>query len=437
MLFPTSPRAISLNSQNRMQAPGFSSTGDEQLPSAPTSTSGDTYTELPRQRPDFITASPQQPAMAMPARTNRHQYAEPQSSQITRESVARCGNQTDDRIANFGKVPDEMNSTTINKNSGQVFDLNPLADALGLTVESITRYPLSTKARPIISSTSEFDLDPLADALGLTSKTITRSPSPSRSTISSISELEFTPPAIIIKKSLDFYKLDIGSKFEEKGRSYTVISGPDGRLRALEDEKSFGKSLLHFFTDRIFHFSLRSRESQLNALLPPAPQARHFRVDMDNTLVFREKLPKHLDQTDYAVAQISRHGKQTKVFINTAMFIFLQQQKSMNAKVSITSTGGWEVDSTKSVLKDLGLDLTLVDNKITMNKQARSLGGVFQKSRALGARNNGKGGDNSINIIIDDQVHQRLGFDFILRPTQFQKTNANISVIARFKNLFR
>ena len=70
----------------------------------------------------------------------------------------------------------------------------------------------------------------------------------------------------------------------------------------------------------------------------------------------------------------------------------------------------------KTVLSELGLAIHEFDNKLTMNDQSGLKLGLMQKFRVLGDKDeNGRH-----HIMIDDQYHQRMLFQYSLDPAKFR-----------------
>lgn len=206
----------------------------------------------------------------------------------------------------------------------------------------------------------------------------------------------------------DFLTLQAGDSFKSKGRTYKVIADGAGKLYAEEQDKATGfKGICRSFWDRIGNLSLSSRESQLSAkLLKPAD--RHFLLDVDKTLLYRGNLPKSKNPDDFIQAKIDheKYGPGTTVHISKSVVNYLRQQVAVGAKVSIASTGGWNIASVKKVLAELPEDYKLEinggGNKTDMNNRTRLHSGINQKYRALGPTDR----DGRQHIMMDDQKHQ-------------------------------
>ncbi|MCF6776436.1 hypothetical protein L3V83_07585 [Thiotrichales bacterium 19X7-9] len=162
------------------------------------------------------------------------------------------------------------------------------------------------------------------------------------------------------------------------------------------------------------------------------PKSRHFRVDVDKNLLYRGRLPDTKNPNDFIPLRLEhqRHGKidpdgvrRVDVFVCKKMLKYLKSQKDLGAKVSITSTGGWVGNDITHKLAHVGvvdgfnynLEIDGFDNKETLNERSTWKAGLFQKYRVLGDKNN----DGTYNIMLDDQRHQRIGFEHSINATAF------------------
>jgi hypothetical protein len=250
-----------------------------------------------------------------------------------------------------------------------------------------------------------------------------------------------------IQHESELYNYDASKMptFSFKGRTYEVIDQGDKFVaQDKTDYSEYGpfaelQKFLVDVADRIVDFSLSSREERLSAHLLASKQ-KHFRVDVDKTLLYRaEKFPEEKNKADFEQTFLyhTKYG-QTEVFVNKEMLEFLKKQAAAGASVSITSTGGWadatqdasEVLSSRfsaseqrsepvqflaAYLKNEGVELKTFQNKKTFNENSYITIGLFQKYRVLGDQDR----EGKLNIMIDDQWHQRAFFDHSIHAEHF------------------
>jgi len=257
-------------------------------------------------------------------------------------------------------------------------------------------------------------------------------------------------PIIYEENDLLMYHLTHGQEFAFKGRIYAVVNG-DGNKLSVADQTKYEKVEMFYgeeseksivnLSDKFNDFSFSSRETRLSKQLI-ATDKKHFRIDVDKTLLYRGVLPAGKDPGTFE--EITRHhtgyGK-TKVFINLEMVQFLNEQKNAGAKVSITSTGGWANDTLPEAnaawkaekakssseqsaeqaellslyLARKGLLLNEFDNKESINAKSGTTFGGGQKFKVL-KDTDARG---RWNIMIDDQWHQRTGFTYSIDAAKF------------------
>lgn len=250
-------------------------------------------------------------------------------------------------------------------------------------------------------------------------------------------EKDRTPIRPVIHNEKDWYALNAkeGAEFVFNNRIYRVFE-KKGQLRALEqisyknvEEICTAKyEWAENFVADVCHdsFSLPQNTSFSGRLLPA--DKKHFRVDVDKTLLYRGALPAGKEGKESDFHKITLYHKSygtPTVYVNKQMLAFLKLQHGLGAKISITSTGGWDAGSgdagvggeqyLRSYLENEGLELKDFDNKETLNTGSYINIGLSQKYRVLG--------DQDIkgrwNIMIDDQWHQRAGFTHSIPAEQF------------------
>jgi len=273
---------------------------------------------------------------------------------------------------------------------------------------------------------------------------------------------ESTRPIIHIKNAHDFYQLNEAyQQFTYNGRTYTTSfaghntgTHTDRYMTATEIENN--SCWARFFGG----FGKVRRESHISQFLVH-PEERQFLVDIDKSLLYRQDtetyphnygFPAHVnvqDRTNFTHAVLWRKNQPVNVLINNKMLEFLSKQKELGADICIASSGGWQdsyppIDVARGInpaaaltirdfLKSSHLPenrqcaISDFDNGKTLKAKLKAEDkwywfGSFSKYRKYGdsAHKIIDGEHRSLKtIMIEDQVHQRLGFRRSINPVEF------------------